>query len=363
MRAWRRTPLTRHRFGTCAEAPRLAGLARDQRGFALLAVTLVMALLGVVVTELAFSMRLEAAMVRSYRDGLLARHLAEAGIEQGIREVITDSTVHGIDEDGQVIFYRAPQAGATPKALPKLPRTHVQLGAGEFSYRITDEEARLNINSRPAGSLERLLQALEIDKQERDVIVDSIEDWRDANDLARINGAESDYYSQLPVPYRPRNGNLQDVAELTQIKGITPELYYGHDDKPGLVDLVTVRSRGVSININTASKLILKALGLGDAEIDNIVQTRASQPYPTVPPLYATRAQFTVNSATFRIEAEGVVAGEPRARLVTIVQRVLGGQASAPALVIYSWRPLPPKAGPRMGTGNDGNGKEGAAKG
>ena len=60
----------------------LRRLATDQSGFALLAVTLVLALLGVVVTELAFSMRLEAAMVRSYKDAILARHLAEAGIQR-----------------------------------------------------------------------------------------------------------------------------------------------------------------------------------------------------------------------------------------------------------------------------------------
>lgn len=320
-------------------------LRRGQGGFALLAVMLVLALLGVVVTELAFSMRLEAAMVRSYKDGVVARHLAEAGIQQGIREVLNEATVHGLDEDGQVLFYQAPQTGATPKPLPRLPRSHVGLGPGEFSYRLTDEEARLNVNFRQPGALERLLTALEIDKQERDVITDSIEDWRDANDLARINGAESDYYLKLPMPYRPRNGNLQDLAELLQIKGITPDLYYGNGDTPGLVDLLTVRSRGLTININTAPKLILKALGLSDAEIDNIVQARASQPYSSVPPLYATRARFTVNSATFRVEAEGVVAGEPRARLVAVVQRSIGAAAgSAPVVVVYSWRPLLPKA-------------------
>src|SRR5262249_39829710 len=157
--------------------------------------------------------------------------------------------------------------------------SHVPFGSGEFSYRISDEEGRLNLNARQPGALERLLTALDIDKQERDVIVDSIEDWRDPNDLARINGAESDYYLQQPVPYRPRNGNIQDVAELQQIKGITPSLYYGHDDKPGLVDLLTVRSRaGGGVNINTAPKLILKALGLSDAEIGNIVQARAAKP-------------------------------------------------------------------------------------
>ena len=143
----------------------------DQQGFALIAVTLVLALLGVVVTELAFSMRLETAMVRSYRDGILARQLAEAGIQQAIREILSDANIHGLGEDGQVVFYQAPQAGAKPKELPRLPRANVSFGSGEFSYRITDEEGRLNINLRQAGMLERLLTALEIDKQERDIIL------------------------------------------------------------------------------------------------------------------------------------------------------------------------------------------------
>jgi len=67
---------------------RPAQVVTDQRGFALLAVTLVLALLGVAVTEFAFSMRLEAAMVRSYKDAVLARHLAEAGIQQAIRKIL-----------------------------------------------------------------------------------------------------------------------------------------------------------------------------------------------------------------------------------------------------------------------------------
>ena len=331
----------------------MKSLPRNERGFALLAVTLVLALLGVVVSELAFSMRLETAMVRSYKDAILARQLAEAGIQQAVREILSDATVHGLDEDGQVIFYQAPQSGAKPKALPRLPRSHVPFGPGEFSYEITDEESRLNLNFRQPGMLERLLTALEIDKQERDIIVDSIEDWRDANDLARINGAESDYYLKLPVPYRPRNGNLQDVAELLQIRGITPEIYYGHDDKPGLADLVTVRSRGPIININTAPKLILKAIGLSDAEIESIVQARASEPYSAVPPLFTTRGRFAVTSATFRIRSEGVVAGQPRARLSTIVQRSIGTQSAAPVVVVYSWQSLPSKP-PAKETGTEG---------
>jgi len=323
--------------------------ATDQRGFALLAVTLVLALLGVAVTEFAFSMRLEAAMVRSYKDAVLARHLAEAGIQQAIREVLNDAAVHGLDEDRQVVFYQSPPGGgATPKRLPELPRSHVRLGPGEFSYRITDEEARLNLNLGLPGRLDNLLRALGVDKQQRDTISDSIEDWRDANDTRRINGAESDDYLQLPLPYRARNSNPQDVAELLQVKGVTPELYYGSGDQPGLVDLVSVRGRG-TVNLNTAPKLILQAAGLSEAEIDDVLQSRASNPYATVPARYSGR-RLSVGSTTFRIEAEGLIAGEPRARVLAIVQRTIGPQTgSAPTLTVYSWRPLPPKALAKQG--------------
>ena len=72
------------------------GRAGEQAGFALMAVTLVLALLGVVVTELAFSMRLETAMVRSYRDSILGRQLAEA---VGVHRVDDDQPFDGLEVD------------------------------------------------------------------------------------------------------------------------------------------------------------------------------------------------------------------------------------------------------------------------
>ena len=315
----------------------------DQGGFALLAVMLVLALMGVAITEFAFSMRLEAAMVRSFKEATLTRHLAEAGVQQAIREVLSDSAVHGLDDDGKVVFFQQAAAGGPPKALPELPRSRVPLGAGQFSYRITDEEARLNVNSGNPPLTSTLLTSLGVEKDQRDTITDSIEDWRDSNDTKRINGAESDDYLQLPVPYRARNANPQDVAELLQIKGITPELYYGTGDQPGLVDLVTVRSRG-TVNLNTAPKLVLSALGFSDAEIDDVMQSRSSAPYGAVPARYTGR-KVTVGSATFRIESQGLIGGQPRARILAIVQKVAGGpqSGSAPTLAIFTWRVLPPK--------------------
>ena len=180
-----------------------------------------------------------------------------------------------------------------------------------------------------------------LDKQQRDVINDSIQDWKDADSLERPNGAESEsYYLRLPMPYRARNGQMQDLRELLQIRGITREIYAGTDGKPGLADLTTVVGRD-TVNLNTASVPVLKALGFSDAEIADVTQARARNPYASVPGRFAGRG-LTVSSSTFRIEAEGLMAGEPRARVVAVLQRrapVPNAPQTPPA------QPTPPQPG------------------
>jgi general secretion pathway protein K len=304
---------------------------RGERGFALLAVMLVLALLAVVSGEFAFSMRLEASMVRSYREEVMGRHLVEAAVQQAIREIVTDFQLAGLQEDG-LTFYRLPAL-----ALPRLPRTNVPLGRGTFTYRISDEEGRVNLNTAPPARLDLLLAALGVDKQTRDVINDSLQDWKDANELYRPSGAESEYYLRLPVPYRARNGRLEDVAELLQIRGVTPALFWGSRERPGLAALVTVRGQG-QVNINTAPPLVLKALGLSDAEVGLIQDTRARAPYPSVPGQFGGRG-LSISTRTFRIEAEATVDGRQAGRVVAVVQRQTDA-AGQPTAVVLSWNPV-----------------------
>lgn len=307
---------------------------RAQRGFALLTVMVVLALLAVVVADLVHSARLEASMVRSYRDGVAAAHLAEAGVQQAIREIMSPSQVSALDEDEQVVFHRVLPGQTTPVSLPPLPRVRVRLGTGEFSYRITDESARLDINAISPERFGRLLAELAVDRQQRDVINDSLQDWRDANELGRLHGAESEFYLRGAVPYRARNGNLQDPAELLQIRGVTRALYRGGEGRPGLGDLVTTAAV-TTVNLNTAAAPVLKALGFSDAEISDATQARVRAPYPSVPGRFAGRG-LAVGSNVFRIEAEGVVAGMPRHRVVAVVQR---GRRNLPLdLAILAWR-------------------------
>jgi type II secretory pathway component PulK len=301
-----------------------------QRGFALIAVLLVLAMIGVLGAEFAYSMRLEATSVRAYKDTLTAAHLAEAGVEQAIREIAGDVQNAVLAEDGNLTFYNRERL-----ELKRLPRTNVPLGVGRFSYRITDEEALLNLNTSPPDRVDRLLQALGIEKSDRDTINDSIQDWRDPNEEHRLNGAESeDYYLKLPLPYRSKNANLDSLSELLQIKGITPTVYYGTAGKPGLSAYVTVKSPG-QVNLNTASCVVLRALNFGDAECSQIQQARRDGPYTSVPGQFGGRG-LSITTRTYRVESDGLIDGQVRAHITAILQRRTDTSGDAVSMLEWS---------------------------
>ena len=303
-------------------------LAGNERGFALIAVLLVLAFMAIIGAEFAYSMRLEATAARVYKETLIATHLAEAGLEQAVRELAAEYAFVGLgdkadkgdkkdaeaDAECPLTFYSRERL-----AIKRLPHRNVPLGAGQFSYCISDEQARLNLNTSPPDRVSRLLEAVGVERQARDALVDGLQDWRDPNEEHRLNGAESeDTYLKLPIPYRSKNANLDSLAELIQIKGVTTKLLEGEDGRPGLAGLVTVKSPG-QVNINTAPREVLRALNLSVAEINEIEQQRRLGPYGSNHRFSGRGLTFT--SQTFRIEAQGLVDGQVRARLTAIVQK------------------------------------------
>ncbi|MBW2558252.1 MAG: general secretion pathway protein GspK [Deltaproteobacteria bacterium] len=101
-----------------------------------------------------------------------------------------------------------------------------------------------------------------MDEQQARDIVDAVRDWIDEDDETTGFGAENIYYEGLKEPYACKNTPLDCIDELLMVKGMTEDLYYGTDERPGIARYLTVYGEG-KININTAPKLALMALADG----------------------------------------------------------------------------------------------------
>jgi general secretion pathway protein K len=304
------------------------GTPRDA-GVALLVVMLLLALLMTIVAEFAQAMRLEAVTATNFRSGLSETWLAEAGYQRALAEILPDVLANELDQKGTLVFRRA------RLTTPKTPeRLDLPLGSGRLSYRLTDENARLNLNRASREMLDRLLREAGVEKTDRDVILDSIQDWRDPNEEHRLNGAESEYYLALPVPYRSKNADFDSVDELLQVRGVTRELLYGRAEAPGLAEYLTVGGNG-AINVNTASTVVLRAMGFAPAEVDLLVGRRPYLDLTTLPP-GLRRGALRTSSDTFRIEAWAGGA-TPAGRVLTAVVQRQGTTQAQVAPLAWRW--------------------------
>jgi len=142
----------------------------------------------------------------------------------------------------------------------------VPLGDGTYSWRVSDEEGLVNINTAKRPALQDLLKQCGLEPgAERDTVIDSILDWRDPNHEHRLNGAEEDYYRALDPPYSCKDADFDVAEELLLVRGVTPRLFAGGEvdgqKKPGLRDLVSPHGKEQP-NQWTAPQAVLDALNL-----------------------------------------------------------------------------------------------------
>ena len=76
---------------------------------------------------------------------------------------------------------------------------------------------------------------------------------------------------------------------------------------------------------------MLKALGLAEAQVVEILQARRVLPYPAVPGTFGGRG-LGFSTQIFRVEAQGIVDGRVAARVTAVVQKRPGTPVSVSVL-------------------------------
>ncbi len=238
-----------------------------ERGVALLMVLWVMVFLMTVVLSFSYMSRVETESEFFFSQHLREEFLLEGLLHRTVVEILY-SKAHPAEE-GVLDLYGRPNS--------------IQLNGETFQVRVSPENGRLDLNSSSGLILRGLLKNMGVSQERIDIFVDSLLDWRDRDNLHRLNGAEDDYYGSLPRPYKCRNESLRTVEEVLLIRGMDEDLYYGTDGRGGLRDLLTVYSRSAKININTAPRELLLAIpGISEEVVDALIEYRTQQPFRTI---------------------------------------------------------------------------------
>lgn len=260
---------------------------RSERGVALMMVLWIFMVLTVLVAEFGRGMRDEAVATQNMAEEVQARGVALAGIGQAlyrtlrVREDNTDEAPVDVDPD------EWQSDGSWHEG---------QYGGGTYSVRLLDEGGKIPLNRADENMLSHVLGNVGVNGDEQAEIVDAILDWRDADSMKRLHGAEAEFYLGLPEPYRPKNGPFDSVDELLLVRGITRDLFYGtgerasapggglklnKNDKPPipLRDIFSVFNKTANINVRNAPAAVLQAIMGGEEEdVQQVIEARTTDP-------------------------------------------------------------------------------------
>lgn len=224
------------------------GRVRDA-GVALVVVLWGLVLLAIIAAGVASGSRTAVTLARNGTDNAAARAIADAGIYRAVLGMI--------DRRPQMRW----RADGTEYPLT--------LGDGEARITIQDEMGKIDLNAAPDALVRAILTGIGLEDETADALVDAIADFRDKDDLTRLNGAEDSDYRAAGRDHGPKNARFETVDELRRVLGVTPEIYRL------LAPLVTVYSGRQGINPVTAPHALLLALPGGDpGQIDELVAGR-----------------------------------------------------------------------------------------
>ncbi len=259
-------------------------IANSEEGAILIVVLWVLLALSLLALSFSASVRTEVNAARNTVDQKQAYYMARAGVEYAVYKILEAQSA--FNQSQMALQGQLGQQQQVPDVFAGSVR--LDLADGGADVEVIDESGKLNLNLAQAHLIYNLLIVIGVDPADADVITDSIEDWRDQDDLYRPNGAESDYYQGLAKPYFAKNGLFDVPEELLLVRGVTPEIYYGKKglsqtgeriEYYGLQKYFTTFSNFNRININSAPLAVLASIpGLDYDVAQEIVAMRQQAP-------------------------------------------------------------------------------------
>lgn len=245
-----------------------------QRGAVLIFVLWVLSFLAVLAVNLGYGVRQKMTFLKRIDERSQAQHLAAGSIKMAVAILVDElqksqfqytasSKAFRHNNPNRFANLRLPQ-GTCEISYP----VSSNLTSKEKRYGVVDEESKININTADKPTLIRLMTGvLSLDDNTAEKIAEAIYDWRQLGDSEIKGFLSDDYYSNLQYPYPKKSLPFELIDELLMVKGIDRNKY------EVLRRFLTVYGNG-QVNINTASKEIILALGLDEPVADKLLALR-----------------------------------------------------------------------------------------
>lgn len=218
---------------------------KRQCGAALIMAILIVALAASMAASLAWQQNIWARRVQSRDDRSDAKWLARAGTNYAAAILNDDANHNTVDYFGE----------AWSSKMPAMP-----VDNGDISGFILDQQGLFNLNNlvrngkTDPAELQKFRQLLTMLRLQPD-IAEALADWIDSDDAVQDpGGAENSYYLGLPDPYRAANMPLEEIGDLSRVKG------FDSATLERLKPYVTVLPVSSLINVNTAPPEVLAAI-------------------------------------------------------------------------------------------------------
>ena len=268
---------------------------RRREGFVLIAALWLLIALGAVGLDVSLRSRARRLAAANLMDEARARLTADAATEYA-RSRLTSAMLGRVDE----LRSQASQAATTQAARNRVNRMDVQnlfrqsdpstdpwrepaalvppeytLGDVPITLELRDTGAGLNLNEADENMIRQFLaEGLRIDFNQADKLAQAILDFRDQDEIPRINGGEREEYIEEGLAVLPVNRPFAEVSELRHVMGMTTELF--DEMRPYL----TLVSNG-RININAAPEPVLLAMpGFTPAGVTTLLRQRETGVLP-----------------------------------------------------------------------------------
>ncbi len=245
-----------------------------QKGAVLIFVLWVLSFLAVLAVNLGYGVRQKMTFMKRIESRSQAQHVVEGGVKVAVTLLLNDLQRNQFQYTAAAKTFRHnnPSRFADIRMEDGSCEVSYPVGTPSTSqdrmFGVIDEESKINVNTADKLTLQSIIsQVLVVDDNYAEKLAESIYDWRQLGDSEIKGFTGDDYYSNLKFPYPKKSLPFEMPDELLLIKGMDRAKY------EILRNFVTVYGNG-QVNVNTASKQVLIALGLNETVADKILAQR-----------------------------------------------------------------------------------------